>query len=77
MKARLSRERCGDSLRRDAGRCATIARTVEQWSGDHIAALVATAVVAPLLVVGVRRRGDAWAVPVGRGLAVVILGGFV
>ncbi len=50
---------------------------MEQWSGDHIAALVATAVVAPLLVVGVRRRGDAWAVPVGRGLAVVILGGFV
>jgi len=50
---------------------------VEQWSGEHIAALVATAVVAALLVVGARRLADAWAVPIGRGLAVVILGGFV
>jgi hypothetical integral membrane protein (TIGR02206 family) len=56
---------------------ATIARTVEQWSGDHIGALLATAVVAALLVVGARRRGDAWAVPIGRWLAVVILGAFV
>ena len=59
---------------------ATVARessNMEHWSGEHIAALVATAVVAAVLVAGARRRGDAWAVPVGRGLAVVILGGFV
>jgi hypothetical integral membrane protein (TIGR02206 family) len=42
-----------------------------------MAALLATAVVAALLVVGARRRGDAWAVPVGRWLAVVMLGAFV
>jgi hypothetical integral membrane protein (TIGR02206 family) len=50
---------------------------VEQWSGDHVAALVATAVVAALVVVGARRRGDAWGLPVGRGLAVVILTAYV
>jgi len=51
--------------------------TVEQWSGEHIAALVATAVVAALVVAGPRRRAHAWVVPVGRALAVVILSGFV
>jgi hypothetical integral membrane protein (TIGR02206 family) len=56
---------------------ATIARTVKQWSGEHIAALAATAVVAALLVAGARRRGDGWAVPAGRVLAVAILGAFV
>lgn len=50
---------------------------MEQWSGDHLAALFVTAVVAALLTVGARRRGDAWAVPIGRWLAVVILGAFV
>lgn len=40
-------------------------------------ALLATAVAAALLVAAARRWGDAWAVPAGRGLAVVILGGFV
>jgi hypothetical integral membrane protein (TIGR02206 family) len=49
---------------------------VEHWSGEHIAALVATAVVAALLVAGARWRGDAWLVPSGRGLAIVILVGF-
>jgi hypothetical integral membrane protein (TIGR02206 family) len=52
-------------------------RDVEQWSGEHIAALVVTTVVSGLLVAGARRWGDAWAVPVGRALAVVILGGFL
>jgi hypothetical integral membrane protein (TIGR02206 family) len=50
---------------------------VEHWSGEHVAALVATAVAAALLVAGARRWGDDWAVPIGRGLAVVILGGFL
>ncbi len=50
---------------------------MEQWSGEHIAALVATAVVAALLVVGARRLSDAWVVPIERVLAVVILGAFV
>jgi hypothetical integral membrane protein (TIGR02206 family) len=52
-------------------------RTVEHWSGEHILALIATAVGAALLVVGARRWGDAWAVPAGRALALVILSGFV
>lgn len=51
--------------------------TVEQWSGEHLAALGATAVVAALLVAGARRWADAWSVAIGRGLAVVILAGFV
>jgi hypothetical integral membrane protein (TIGR02206 family) len=50
---------------------------VEQWSDEHIAALVATAVGAALLVAVARRRGDAWAVPLGRGLAVAILAGYL
>jgi hypothetical integral membrane protein (TIGR02206 family) len=50
---------------------------VEQWSVEHIAALVGTAAVAALLVAGARRRGEAWAAPAGRALAVVILAAFV
>ena len=50
---------------------------MEHWSREHVAAVVATAVVAALLVIGARRWGDAWARPVGRALAVVILLGFV
>jgi hypothetical integral membrane protein (TIGR02206 family) len=50
---------------------------VGQWSGEHVAALIVSAVVAGLLVAAARRRGDPWAVPIGRGLAVVILSGFV
>lgn len=50
---------------------------MEHWSGEHIAALLTTAVVASLLVAAARRWGDTWAVPAGRGLAVVILAGFV
>lgn len=50
---------------------------MEHWSGEHIAALIATAVVAAVLVVAARRWGDSWAIPAGRALAVVILGGFV
>ena len=50
---------------------------MQHWSAEHIAAMAVTAVVAAGLVAGARRWGDAWAVPVGRGLALVILGGFV
>jgi hypothetical integral membrane protein (TIGR02206 family) len=50
---------------------------VEPWSAEHVGALVATTVVAAFLVAGARRRGDAWAVPIGRGLAAVILGAYV
>jgi hypothetical integral membrane protein (TIGR02206 family) len=49
---------------------------VEQWSDEHIAALAATTVAAALLVAGARGFGDRWAVPVGRALAVVILGAY-
>lgn len=48
------------------------ADTVESWSQEHVAALVATAAVAALLVAGARRRGGDWAVLIGRGLALVI-----
>jgi hypothetical integral membrane protein (TIGR02206 family) len=47
---------------------------VEQWSAEHLVALVATVAVAALLVFGARRWGDSFAGPVGRGLAVGILG---
>jgi hypothetical integral membrane protein (TIGR02206 family) len=50
---------------------------VELWSREHIAAMAATAAVSALLVVGARRRGEAWADAAGRVLAVVILAGFV
>jgi hypothetical integral membrane protein (TIGR02206 family) len=50
---------------------------VEIWSAQHLAAMAATAAVAALLVAGARRWGEAWALPVGRALAVVILAGFV
>ena len=50
---------------------------MEHWSGPHLAALAVTAGLAALLVLGARRGGDAWAVPAGRCLAVVILAGFV
>jgi hypothetical integral membrane protein (TIGR02206 family) len=50
---------------------------VDTWSGEHIAALAATVVVATLLIAGARRLGDAWARDAGRCLAVVILAGYV
>ena len=50
---------------------------MEQWSGEHMLVLIATAVVATVLVVAARRWGDTWAVPAGRALALVILGGFI
>jgi hypothetical integral membrane protein (TIGR02206 family) len=46
---------------------------VDTWSDEHIAALVATAVVATLLVACALRWGDGFALPAGRCLAVVIL----
>jgi hypothetical integral membrane protein (TIGR02206 family) len=49
---------------------------MEHWSAEHVGALATTAAVTALLVAGARLRGVAWAVPVGRGLAVVILAGF-
>jgi hypothetical integral membrane protein (TIGR02206 family) len=49
---------------------------VEQASAEHVAALAVSAVAAALLVAGARRRGDAFALPVGRGLAVVMLAAF-
>ncbi len=50
---------------------------MEQGSSEHLTALAVTAVAAALLVAGARLRGDAFALPIGRGLAVVILAGFV
>ena len=50
---------------------------MEHGSREHITVLAFTAVLAAILVVGARRWGDAWAQPLGRGLAVIILAGFV
>jgi hypothetical integral membrane protein (TIGR02206 family) len=50
---------------------------MQQFSGEHIAALIATAVGAGLLVTGARRHGDGWAVPVARGLAALILAAYL
>jgi hypothetical integral membrane protein (TIGR02206 family) len=50
---------------------------VEHWSAEHIAAMAGTAVAAALMIGGARRFGEPWTVPVGRGLAVVMLAGFV
>ena len=50
---------------------------MENWSGAHIGALIAAVVIAAMLVVAARRGGDAWAVPLGRGLALVILAGYL
>jgi len=50
---------------------------VEHWSGEHLAALAATALLAALLVAGAVRWGRAWALPVGRALAVAIAVAFV
>ena len=49
---------------------------MELWSPAHFAALAATALASALLVVGARRHGDAFAVPAGRVLALLLLAGF-
>jgi hypothetical integral membrane protein (TIGR02206 family) len=55
----------------------TIVCIVELWSSEHIAVLGAIVIAATLLVAGARRWGDAWSVPVGRAMAVIIAGAFV
>jgi hypothetical integral membrane protein (TIGR02206 family) len=50
---------------------------MEHLSGEHVAALAVTAVVAALLVAGARRLGDGFARGAARVLAVVMLAGFV
>jgi hypothetical integral membrane protein (TIGR02206 family) len=59
--------------RRSRNHCAY----VEHWSREHAVALIATAVVAALLVAAARRWGDIWASRAGRALAIVIVAGFV
>ena len=54
-----------------------MARRVQQWSAEHVAALAVTALVAALLVAGAARRGRAWAATGGRWLAVAIAIGFL
>jgi hypothetical integral membrane protein (TIGR02206 family) len=50
---------------------------LQHWSAEHLMALTLTAAVAVALVMGARAYGDAWAIPAGRVLAVVIAAGFV
>jgi hypothetical integral membrane protein (TIGR02206 family) len=50
---------------------------VKQWSVEHIAALVVTAMAVALLVAWARCRAHGRTVAAGRALAVVILAGFV
>ncbi|MEA2249592.1 MAG: hypothetical protein QOH46_4121 [Solirubrobacteraceae bacterium] len=49
---------------------------MEQFSGPHIAALIATAAIAGAAVAAARRGGEAWAVPIARVLAVAVLTSF-
>lgn len=50
---------------------------VQLWSASHLAAIAVTVLAAALLVAGARRRGDTFARPAGRALAVVLLAGFL
>jgi hypothetical integral membrane protein (TIGR02206 family) len=50
---------------------------VATWSAEHLAALLATALTATLLASSARKRGDGFALPVGRALAVAILAAYV
>jgi hypothetical integral membrane protein (TIGR02206 family) len=50
---------------------------VEHWSGEHVAALIATVLVATGLATGARRWGDPWALRAGRALALLMLAGFL
>ena len=76
VRLRLPGVRWADPLPRAAPARATIAHGGALVGRAH-PALIATAVGAAVLVAGARRWGDAWAVPAGRGLALVILSGFV
>ena len=49
---------------------------MEPASAEHVATLAATTVAVALLVSCARRRGDAFAAPAGRVLAVLILGAY-
>jgi hypothetical integral membrane protein (TIGR02206 family) len=49
---------------------------VELWSTEHLAAVTATAVAATALAAATRRRGDAFARPAARALALLIVAGF-
>jgi len=48
---------------------------VQLWSPAHLAAIAVTVLASALLAGGARRRGDSFAVPVGRALALVLLAG--
>ena len=50
---------------------------MELWSPAHLAAVAATAVAAALLVAGARRGGEAFTVPAGRALAIVLVAAFL
>ena len=49
---------------------------MQLWSAAHLVALAATFLVAAALVLGARRRGDAFALPARRVLALLLLAGF-
>src|SRR5215208_735180 len=53
------------------------AKTLQQLSEEHIAALIATAAVGGLSVWAARRHPGPWVVPVSRGLAILILVAYV
>jgi hypothetical integral membrane protein (TIGR02206 family) len=70
------RRSCASTLGAATSSAATMC-CVESWSAPHVAAIAATALAAALLVSGARRSGDAFAVPAGRALALVLLAGYV
>lgn len=50
---------------------------MEQLSGEHIAALIATSAAGVLAIGAARLQGGRWAVPLSRGLALLILGAYL
>jgi len=53
------------------------AKTLQQLSNEHIAALIATAAAAGLSVWAARRHPGPWIVPFSRALAILILVAYV
>lgn len=49
---------------------------MRQFSGEHVAALIATVLAAGAAVAGARRHGATWTEPLRRSLAAVILGAY-
>jgi hypothetical integral membrane protein (TIGR02206 family) len=73
----LRAERERDALRSSAEIINAQSPTVEQFSGEHIAALIVTAAAAGLALAPARHPDATWLVPLSRALAVLILAAYI